>query len=384
MKALINSLKRTSWFKAALAFLTCLLFMIFHSCQKDEFDQDAMLSMDMMSFSYYAISPSAIVYYGPETFTITSKEPVVETQYVWKMFFSNFHDFALKVKNGNSGKTKVSKIEISINGTVIINSSDFRKNTNIITKQLSDFTSPAELKVLINGSKGSFIELLIEGKVTEGTVNDVEGNTYKTVKIGNQWWMAENLKATKYRNGDLIGTTTPATLDISAEVAPKYQWAWGGIESNVATYGRLYTWNAITDIRGACPTDWHIPSDIEWTTLIDYLIANGYNYYGITDIDRTASSLAATTNWDTPPYEMAGAPGYNPIINNTSGFNGLPGGMRDYQGVFSPLGRYTYWWTATEETDIGPWYHGLTFDVWWSIRSDSYKSHGFSVRCVQD
>ena len=108
-------------------------------------------------------------------------------------------------------------------------------------------------------------------KTYTGTVPDIDGNVYNTVTIGTQVWMAENLKTTKYRNGDLIGTTTPATLDISGESYTKYQWAYDGNESNVATYGRLYTWYAVTDTRNVCPTGWHVPTDAEWTTLTTFL-----------------------------------------------------------------------------------------------------------------
>jgi hypothetical protein len=85
------------------------------------------------------------------------------------------------------------------------------------------------------------------------TITDIDGNVYNTVSIGGQCWMKENLKTTKYRNGESIGTTSTATLDISSETTPKYQWAYEGNESNVATYGRLYTWFAITDSRNVCP-----------------------------------------------------------------------------------------------------------------------------------
>src|ERR1035438_8500630 len=95
------------------------------------------------------------------------------------------------------------------------------------------------------------------------TVADVDGNVYKTVTIGNQVWMAADLKTTQYRNGDLIGTNSPATLDISSESTPKYQWAYAGDESNVATYGRLYTWFAATDSRNVCPVGWHVSTDAE-------------------------------------------------------------------------------------------------------------------------
>jgi hypothetical protein len=108
----------------------------------------------------------------------------------------------------------------------------------------------------------------------KGTVEDADGNIYQTIGIGSQIWMAENLKTTRYRNGDLIGTTTPSTLDISGETAPKYQWAYDGDESNVVNYGRLYTWYTVTESRNVCPIEWHVPSDSEWAILTDYILNN--------------------------------------------------------------------------------------------------------------
>ena len=101
--------------------------------------------------------------------------------------------------------------------------------------------------------------------IVNGSVSDVEGNVYKTVTIGTQTWMAENLRTTRYRNGDAVGTTNAATLDIGSESAPKYQWAYAGDENNAAAYGRLYTWYAVTDDRNICPAGWHVPGDDEWS-----------------------------------------------------------------------------------------------------------------------
>ena len=113
------------------------------------------------------------------------------------------------------------------------------------------------------------MEIEITGNLT---ISDIDGNVYKIIKLGDQWWMAENLKVTKYSNGDLIGTTIPATLDILGESTPKYQWAYDGNENNVSTYGRLYSWYAATDNRNVCPAGWHVPGDSEWTILTDYLL----------------------------------------------------------------------------------------------------------------
>ena len=131
-------------------------------------------------------------------------------------------------------------------------------------------------------------------QATTATVTDIDGNVYNTVTIGTQVWMKENLKVTKYRNGDAIGITTPATLDIWGETSPRYQWAYDGNESNVATYGRLYTWYAVTDSRGVCPTGWHVPTDSEWTTLTDYL--------GGESVAGGKMKEAGTTHWNSPQY----------------------------------------------------------------------------------
>ena len=84
-------------------------------------------------------------------------------------------------------------------------------------------------------------------------VTDIDGNVYKTIRIGNQVWMAENLRTTHYRNGDSILTTVPDTLDYRSEAEPKYQFIYNNDKTNLAIYGRLYTWYATTDIRNICP-----------------------------------------------------------------------------------------------------------------------------------
>jgi len=114
--------------------------------------------------------------------------------------------------------------------------------------------------------------------VNYGTVTDIEGNVYKTIIIGTQTWMAENLRTSRYNNGDYIGTTTPATLNISEETTPEYQWAYQGKEGYVATYGRLYTWHTVTDNRKICPTGWHVPSNPEWWIIRDY-VQTGINIF---------------------------------------------------------------------------------------------------------
>ncbi len=207
--------------------------------------------------------------------------------------------------------------------------------------------------------------------VPSSTVTDIDGNTYNTVTIGTQVWMKENLKTTKYRNGDLIGTTTPATLDTRYDDPSQcYQWAYAGDESKVATYGRLYTWYAVAETRNICPKGWHVPSDGEWQILFTYL--GGY------DPEGAGSKLkeAGLTHWLSP----------NEGATNESGFTALPCGTRDVYGTFSGIGRYCYWWSSTQSSSdgtvaIGHWLDNINA----SIDNAAYtKQNGWSVRCLKD
>jgi uncharacterized protein (TIGR02145 family) len=199
------------------------------------------------------------------------------------------------------------------------------------------------------------------------TVADVDGNVYKTVTIGDQIWMAADLKTTRYRNGDPIGTTSPATLDISSESTPKYQWAYAGDESNVATYGRLYTWYAAADSRGICPAGWHVATEDEWTALVDYL--------GGDSAAQNKLKEAGTSHWNTP----------NTGATNESGFTALPGGNRWVYGRFFGIRNFTHWWTATEYDSQSAWRRVLSKDAPADhFQGWSGKKVGWLVRCMRD
>jgi uncharacterized protein (TIGR02145 family) len=196
------------------------------------------------------------------------------------------------------------------------------------------------------------------------TVADADSNVYNSVTIGTQTWMAENLKTSRFRNFDLIETTTPDTLNISGQSMPKYQWAYSGLENNVNIYGRLYTWYSATDSRNICPNGWHLPNDEEWTILTDYLggsaIAGG----------RLKSTLA----WDDP----------NTGATNEESFTGLPGGSRNSSGPFGNTEHYGYWWSSTEKNTNNAWAQYLYYFNG-SFSKNSYsKKEGFSVRCLKD
>lgn len=202
-------------------------------------------------------------------------------------------------------------------------------------------------------------------------VTDIDNNFYNTITIGTQKWLTENLKTTKYKNGDLIGTTTPATLDISGESAPKYQWAYDGNDSYVTDYGRLYTWYAATDIRGVCPTGWHIPTQTDFATLLDLLGG----------MVPTALKMVETVNnyWGTLPI-----PG-----TNETGFSARGAGYRE-ANTFKNLAQnsfgYTIWWCNEEDSNTAYGHVGgislmRDFEFWLSSKN---KFFGASIRCLKD
>lgn len=199
-----------------------------------------------------------------------------------------------------------------------------------------------------------------------GSVSDIEGNVYKTIAIGTQTWMAENLKTAKYNNGDLIGTTTPAILDIIAEADPKYQWSYDGTESLVPTYGRLYTWYAVSDSRQICPTGWHIPSDEEWRILRDFL--------GGSSVSGAKLKESGLINWAEP----------NRDASNETGFTAIPGGYR-YAGYgFQNLGIEGSWWSSTYYDVNAVWAWSMNNTTGDITRGVGEDYNGLSVRCVKD
>jgi uncharacterized protein (TIGR02145 family) len=203
-------------------------------------------------------------------------------------------------------------------------------------------------------------------KVDESGIKDGDGNVYTYVQIGTQVWMEENLKTTKYNNGDLVGTTSPATLNIEAESSPKYQWAYDANENNVTTYGRLYTWFAATDSRNVCPKGWHVPTDVEWSALNSFLGGEG--------VSGGKLKETGLSHWITP----------NSDADNSSGFTAFPGGWRYYGGASEYMGYFSYWWSSTEGNRDISWWRQVGYVNSNFSRNTMSKKYGLSVRCIKD
>jgi uncharacterized protein (TIGR02145 family) len=222
-------------------------------------------------------------------------------------------------------------------------------------------------------------------KVFSTTVIDIDGNTYNIIKYGTQTWMLENLKTTRYCNGDAIGSSVPAGLDLTELTDTKYQWAPAANESNVAVFGRLYTWYAATDSRNICPDGWHLPSDDEWTILENTLVAGGFNYDGSFTGNKLAAAVCSSIYWDFSSNTAAAGNRDYPEKRNASGFTGLPSGYRDYFGQFSAVGGSAFWWTSSGT--FAPYlatYRGILSNYLFISRNSYNKRNGFSVRCIRN
>jgi uncharacterized protein (TIGR02145 family) len=211
-----------------------------------------------------------------------------------------------------------------------------------------------------------------------GTVADIDGNIYRTIKIGNQWWLAENLKVTHYRNGD--GITYAPDPSAWANLTVGGYSAYDNSQNNAATYGMLYNWYAVNDPRGLAPAGWHVPSDAEWKQLEMYL---GMNQ---AEADRAGSrgtdeggklKESGTTHWASP----------NVGANNESGFSALAGGSRGSGGDFYDFGEYASFQSSSSSSEFGldeSWCRHLFYANSRIHRYHYSKTYGWSVRCVKD
>lgn len=197
------------------------------------------------------------------------------------------------------------------------------------------------------------------------TVTDIDGNIYKTVKIGAQIWMAENLKVTHYRNGDPIPNATENATWVDLTTG-----AWCNYNNDDALgtkYGKLYNFYAIADVRNIAPIGWHVATDAEWTELTTGL--GGENVAG------GKLKEAGTQNWKSP----------NIGATNETGFDALPSIYQfDNDGSFYLVGDCSYWWTATDNGTSEPYFRNLDPNDSHVYRESSGMAYGFSVRCVRD
>ncbi len=189
-------------------------------------------------------------------------------------------------------------------------------------------------------------------------VQDIDGNKYKTIVIGNQTWMADNLKVTKYRNGQPIPHIDDSTV-------------WNTWNSGAYSYykhdvkhGVLYNWMAVNDVRRVCPLGWHVPSNKEWDTLSKNLGGN----------EVAGGKLKSKLHWEEP----------NVGATNESDFHALPKGCYGINGSFNGIGKNAYWWTSTENGELSAWGREVGFNEATLYIGHGDKRDGLSIRCIKD
>jgi uncharacterized protein (TIGR02145 family) len=240
--------------------------------------------------------------------------------------------------------------------------------TGAFTSSLTGLTSntPYYVRAYATNSVGTGYGAAVQctTAISYGTVTDYDGNVYQTVTIGTQEWMAENLRVRHYRNGEEIphvgGNSAWTALLSGAWCSPQ------GDTLLAATYGRLYNWYAVADVRGLAPAGWHVPSDAEWQTLMDFL--------GGESVAGGKLKETGISHWMDP----------NNGATNETGFSARGAGHRNWDGDYLYFHVSAWFWSSTQESDPRAWYRTLYSYYTAAGRANYDKRDGFSIRCVKD
>lgn len=197
-----------------------------------------------------------------------------------------------------------------------------------------------------------------------GPVTDIEGNIYKTVLVGNQVWMAENLRTSTLADGTEI-PEVPDPVGWSELASPGLCWYNNDEVANKDSYGALYNYYTVNSGK-LCPADWHVPSRDEWLQMRDVL--------GDTLTGGGKLKEEGTLHWNSP----------NTGAVNSTGFTALPAGIRYFEGTFNSASFFTSFWSATESDNNNAWYMSLYYSDAAVVILNTSKKDGFSIRCVKD
>ncbi|MDA9069429.1 hypothetical protein N9K07_01590 [Arenitalea sp.] len=311
---------------------------------------------------------------GGTSYTITGTSQLLSVPY------------ALYAKNsGNSTPTTPNLESVlsennSANNQQIKDLQDPTEAQDAVTKNYAEtqFYSQSEVDALLANLQSQIDAL-------SPSITDVDGNTYNYLTYGGQVWTVENAEMVTYRDGTPIPEVTDQT-----EWSNLTTGAWC-YKDNDPTKPRLYNWYAVMGIHDTdpntpdkefAPEGWHVPTDTEWTTLEEHLIANGYNYDGTTIGNKIAKAMASTTGWINST--IAGAPGNDQSLNNSSGFNAFPERSRVDDGSFSSEGSNAIFWSSTENDTNSAWLRNLNYNLSSLYRDYNAKQDGFLVRFVRD
>ena len=251
------------------------------------------------------------------------------------------------------------------------------------------------VRAFLTNTIGEFYGNEIDFTTEEEITGSCDGVPYNSIVYGTQEWTVENACHITYRDGTPIPEVTDNTAWESLTTG-----AWSYF-NNDPTKPRLYNWYAVMGIHDTdpntpnkefAPEGWHVPSNTEWTTLEEHLIANGYNYDGssydcspcVYDQNKIAKAMASTTGWNVQSSAVfSGCPSNDQSLNNSSGFNAFPVSYREFLGSFGNEGIVVFW-SSTESVTNNAWTRNLLYNdsFLWTYSPD--RRYGYSVRFVRD
>ena len=291
---------------------------------------------------------------------------------------------------------KITEIVLYIDGSRV-GSISFPYNFTWDTE--GEYSGRHTIKIIATDEEGGLafdeIEIIITKQGSEwetDTVTDYDGNSYRTIRIGQQWWMAENLKTTHFSDGSEIPLVESSANWSNLHYSEKAYCYYDNSQTNAISFGALYSWaaamnGAVTSemnpsgVQGICPCEWHLPSDAEWIELemflgMSFSEADAFGWRGTDEGDK----MKTTSGW---VQDGNGT--------NASGFSALPAGQR-VLGPFIGLGEISLFWSSTEYVNITYLAFNRTLSyqhsgVGWFRSSHYYgypKNFGFSVRCIKN
>lgn len=315
----------------------CSLLLLFYSCDNSDFEGPELTTLLASNLTSYSAQLSTTIS-NPES------ELLIKKGICWGL--NELPDLS---DNFATNTYVLNEYEVTIE--------DLRADSKYYAR--SFYTTDNDT---VYGNQIEFVTLnylIFNPDIEYGLLRDIDGNEYKTVSIGDQTWMAENLRTTHYRNGEeIFNDTDPDNWYFFKSINPSYCWYQNDAESK-DIYGAFYNWIAVSDERNIAPEGWHVASADEWRTLEEYV--KFANYSGTSLCETT------TAHW------------MNRIGTNTTGFTAIANGKRDTDFVNS--GHYAYFWTSTGTSD-GSTSVLITLDI--DLMSHDYHSRGYAVRCVQD
>lgn len=264
---------------------------------------------------------------------------------------------------------------VSIENIDSLDKMTFVNGNVILTKENGDYLSISRTQVDVakifqfTSDHTCWTENVHNPILPYGSMTDQQGNVYKTIVIGEQEWMAENLNTSVYRNGEAI-PEIEGSVEWSSMQSGAYCY-FDNISSNACPYGKLYNWYACVNARQLCPDGWHIPSDSEWSILANYL---------------GGSALAGSAMKSSGSDEIGNGLWLNSNLDatNSSGFSGIPGGFRSLNGSFNSFGLAGLWWSRNTSESDGAYSRGLYSTDSEVDRADDDMPNGYSVRCLKD